>query len=298
VRPKVALQLHSVREVLRYDPPGTLAAVAAAGFHYIELSAHDAEADAERVHRLRASEWRSLADDAGLVIVGGQVSNLAPANVARVADFYETVGAQHVTIPIGYYPDRAALDERARTYNHLGQVLASRGLNVLYLNHYHEFQVVDGETILDGLLARTDPRFMNLALSPYWLMRGLIDPVKTLRAYGSRIHLVEQADFPLAHVDKMNMWEFRRYHPIAANIRRDRPLRGGEIENIQPVQSDLFCEVGEGILKLQEVIDEANLAGGVRYVTLRQDFSRLPSELDSLRISAANYRRVRDVDWA
>ena len=294
---KVALQLHSVREALRYDPDTTLAAVAEMGFRYVELSTHDAARDPGRWRGLSGREMRSLAEAHGVRFIGGQVSNLSAANVDEVASFYAELGGDHVTIPIAYFPTRAALEEQSRAFNLFGAAMQRRGLQLLYLNHYHEFQVVEGEQVLDGLLSRTDPTLIKLALSPYWLMRGLIDPIQALRKYGSRVALIEQADFPLAEIDKLNMWEFWRHHPIAVNIRRDVPLKGGEIENIHPVQCDLFTEIGDGIMKLQEIVDEATAAGGVSYVTLRQDFSRRPLEFDSVRVSVQNYKRIQGVDW-
>ena len=51
------------------------------------------------------------------------------------------------------------------------------------------------------------------------------------------------------------MWNFKNHHPIAENIQYDKLLQGNEIQNIHPVQCELFTEIGEGILKLQPIID-------------------------------------------
>ena len=44
------------------------------------------------------------------------------------------------------------------------------------------------------------------------------------------------ADFPLDQVNKLDMWNFAQHHPIAKNINRDVPLKGGEIENDRVVE--------------------------------------------------------------
>jgi sugar phosphate isomerase/epimerase len=294
---KVGLQLHSVRDALRFDPDGTFEKVAALGFRYLELSAQDAVDEPAVCYGIGAGQYRAMADHCGVSIVGGQVRNLSMETLDRVAGFCEELGAGHVTIQIGYFPDRQAIERQANLYNRLGEALARRDLRLFYLNHYHEFQLVDGEPVMDRLLALTNPALMSLAFSPYWAIRGLVDPVSALRKYGPRVALVEQADFPLSEADKLNMWSFARHHPLAGAIRRDVPLKGGEIELIQPLQASLYAEVGDGILRLQEIADEANRAGGVSYVMLRQDFSRLPTEFDSLRRGVENYKRVSGVEW-
>jgi hypothetical protein len=106
-----------------------------------------------------------------------------------------------------------------------------------------------------------------------------------------------QEDYPLDQVDKFNMWRFDRYHPIAQNIQYDSVLRGNEIENIHPVQCELFTEIGTGMLPLQPVIDFANEQGGINYVFLKQDYTAKESEFESIALSAKNYRSIRDVEW-
>lgn len=79
--------------------------------------------------------------------------------------------------------------------------------------------------------------------------------------------------------------------PIAYNIQFKNVLQGSEIENIHPVQCELFCEIGSGFLPLQAIIDLAGEIGGIPYVFLKQDYTRYPSEFESVAASAANYRR-------
>jgi sugar phosphate isomerase/epimerase len=294
---RVGLQLHSVREALSFDPEGTLEQVAEIGYKLLELSGQDAAVEPRTWHDFTAPELRALGERLGVQFTGGQVTGLGTDNVDAVVDFYRDLGADHLTIPLDYFPTRQVVREKCALYNHLGEAAARHGLRLFYLNHYHEFQLVEGELVLDALLAGTDPELVGLELSPYWLMRGLVDPIKAFRKYRDRIGLLEQADYPLDRVDKLDMWHFSRHQPIAKNINKDIPLKGGEIEKIHAVQDELFSEIGDGILKLQELIDEANASGRVSYVFLRQDFTRMPSELDSVRRSFDNYRRVRGVAW-
>ena len=267
------------------------------GYHFLELSGHDASDDALACFGIRSKVFQDLSAKFGVRFVGGKVAHLELSNVDDVIGYYADLGADHITVPIGYFPTMDAIEERARTYNLLGERCARRGLSLYYAHHYHELQHVSGQVVLDALMSKTAPELVGLELNPYWLMRGLVNPIEMFRKYRDRVRMVEQQDFPLEEIDKLNMWTFSRHHPIARNIRWEVPLKGGEIENIQPVQSALFTEIGEGIVKVQEIVDEANASGKVSYVMLRQDFTRMSSEFDSIGKSMENYRRVRDIVW-
>jgi sugar phosphate isomerase/epimerase len=294
---KVGLQLYSVREALIFDPRWTIESVASIGYRLLELSGHDAAEDPGSCYGIRSAVFRELGAEFGVRFVGGKVQHLELSNVDAVTDYYLDLGADHVTIAIGYFPTADAVKERAKTYNVLGERCAEKGLSLFYAHHYHELQSVEGRVVLDALMSETDPQLLGLEFNPYWLMRGLASPRKIFEKYRDRIRIVEQQDFPLEEIAKLNMWTFREHHPIAENIRWEVPLKGGEIENIHPVQCSLFTEIGEGIVKLQEVVDEANSTGKVDYILLRQDFTRMTSEFDSIAKSMENYRRLRDVVW-
>jgi sugar phosphate isomerase/epimerase len=293
---KVGLQLHTVREALRFDLMGTLEKVAAIGYRFVEISQYDASAP-DTWFGADADALRAKGNALGLKFVGGQVKNLSEATADRSVKFYRDLGSEHITIPIGYFPNGSALDEACGRYNAIGRIVRSNGMRLFYANHYHEWQRVDGGPVIDALMARTDPAFLGLSFSPYWVMRGLLDPIAIFRKYRGRIGLIEQADFPRDQINKLDMWNFAQHHPIAKNINRDVPLKGGEIENIHPLQAELFTEIGDGILGLQELIDEANHANTVAYVLLRQDFTRRPTEFESIERSMKNYQKIRGVVW-
>lgn len=293
---RVGLQLHTVREALLFDPDWALAEVAGAGFRLVELSCHDANEPWECL-RMSSAFLSRACDRVGLRVTGGRVVNLDPVNVDDVVSFYVDLGAEYITVPIGYFPTPETLAERAAAYNRMGERCAQRGLGFYYAHHYHELQVVGGKVVLDALMEQTDPALVGLEFNSYWLMRGLVSPTSVFKRYEGRIGLVEQQDFPLEEVERLDMWHFFRHHPIAEGIRWGVPLTGGEIENIHPVQCNLFTEIGEGIVKVQEVVDQANASGRVRYIMLRQDYTRMPSEFDSVRLSAENVRQVRGVEW-
>lgn len=293
---KVGLQMYSVREAMRFDPLGALEKVALAGYRYVDLPIHDATENTSVFYGKNALEWKEKADACSITITGAYVKGLSMNNIEDICRFYQVIGCDHITIPIDYFPTREILDEKCRLYNKLGNVSNNYGLRLHYENHYHEYQKYDGKYIMEILMENTDPDLFNLSLNTYWLMRGLVEPMEVFDKYSSRIYSLVQEDYPLDQIDKFNMWNFKNYHPIAQNIQYDSILKGNEIENIHPVQCELFTEIGTGILNMQPIINSANKIGKVKYVYLKQDFTRKPSEFDSIKISLDNYIQISGID--
>lgn len=292
----VSLGMYSVREIMHLEPLGAVENCAKAGFHYLYLPTPQKTDELGMVYGQTVKAWKKTMENAGVEIVGGYVpSNLELAE--SYIDFYAELGAKQVIIPIDYFPSGDVLKQNCELYNQLGAVCKNVGLDLLYENHYHEFQIIDGKKIMDTLLEETDKELFSIALNSYWMMRGLVDPLEFLKKNGKRVKTIIQQDYPLSEIDKFNMWRFDRYHPIAQNINFKYLLKGNEIENIHPVQSELFCEIGEGIIALQPIIDLANQFKNIRYVMLKQDYTHMDSEYDSVAMSAKNYRSVRDVNW-
>ncbi len=294
---KAGLQMYSVREAFYFNPVNTIERTAAIGYKYLELPWHNARQETDRICGLDAAALAYLADKYNVVFTGGYVTGLNMDNMEQTVRFYKQIGSSHITLPVDYFPDIEALEAKTDFYNALAEVCREYGMVLCYENHYHEFQEIDNTCILDMILDRTDSETFRLNLNTYWLMRGLIDPFKTFEKYKNRIMALVQQDYPLDAIDKINMWKFYRYHPIAKNIKKDVPLKGGEIENIHPVMCSLYAEIGDGIMKIQEMAQRVKEAGTVSYIFLKQDYTRMKSEFDSIKRSRENYREIQGIVW-
>jgi len=294
---KAGLQMYSVREYMRVDPLESLDKCVKAGFRYVELPLRAKTDDSGSLYGKTPVQWKEQAKRSGAVITGGYVRDLSLENIDEFIEFYKLLGAKRLVIYIDYFPERKILDDKCMLYNEIGKRCHEAGLQLCYENHYHEYQKFDDRFIFDLLMEQTDPKYFFVSLNVYWLMRGLVDPLGVLKKHGARIISLVQQDYPLIQIDKFNMWRFDRYHPIAKNIQYDSVLKGNEIENIHPVQCELFTEIGTGILPLQPQIDLANELNTIEYVFLKQDFTIKESEFDSIAVSAKNYRSVRGVEW-
>lgn len=156
---------------------------------------------------------------------------------------------------------------------------------------------LDGKTVFEQLMEHTEPEYLSVQLNQYWLLRGLVNPLQVLEKYHDRVETIVQEDYPLEEIDKFNMWKFYRYHPIAYNIQYSNVLQGNEIENILPVQCELFTEIGDGMIAHQPLVDLAVKYPNIKYVILKQDYTGCKDEFDSIRRSAENYKTIRGVEW-
>ena len=294
---KVGLQMYSVREYMRVDPLEALDKCVKAGYRYLELPLKTKTDEKGYLYGKTADQWKEQAKKTGAIITGGYIQDLSIETAGEFIEFYKTLKAERLVIYIDYFPSRKILDKKCTLYNEVGKYCKDAGLKLCYENRYHEYQKHNEHFIFDLLMEQTDPSCFSISLNTYWLMRGLVNPIIVIRKYGNRINSLVQEDYPLEQIDKFNMWRFYRYHPIAQNIQYNNVLRGNEIENIHPVQCELFTEIGTGMLPLQPVIDLANELKRINYVFLKQDYTAMDSEFESIALSLKNYRSVRGIEW-
>lgn len=292
---KVGLQVYTVRNSLRADPFGTLEKVSKEGYKYIEFANHNAYSDIGTGFGVDIKELKPHLDSYGIKVVG---AHIMPANAKetmdgfykdvnhfkKIVEYYAQLGCPNLSIPIDFFPTKEYLLGRCEAYSALGKVCKESGITLLYHNHYIDFQLLDGECMMDLIVENTDPDCVGIELDAYWVFRGLIDPVEKIKLYGNRIKLLHEKDFPLSEVDHLNAWKV---------LDRDTP---STIDTYEPtVNPDHFIEVGEGIIKIQDVIDAGN-AFNIPYILVEQDFTKL-DEIDSIRKSMSNFKKMRGLEW-
>jgi sugar phosphate isomerase/epimerase len=292
---KVGLQMFTVRKAFAQDPFGTLEQIAAAGYKYIEMANHKAELDPGTGFGTPAKELKRKADSVGITIIG---AHFLPANhdwdmmdrfysdapaVQKVIDYYASIDAKFLSLPIDFFPNKDVLLRHCEVYNKVGKACHAAGLQLLYHNHYHEFQRLGGELMLDLIYNNTDPKYLGVELDAYWTFRGGIDPVEKIRQYGKRIFVIHEKDYPLSQVRDLNAWD---------TISQDEPLNWDTFHD--NVRQNQFVEVGDGLIKIQDVIDAGNELG-VQYILVEQDYTTL-GEIPSINRSMTNFKKMRGVE--
>lgn len=291
---KVGIQMFTVRNHYYKDPIGTFEEVAKVGYKAVELANHRCEYDPLDGFGMKPQELKKILSDLNLTLVG---AHIIPDDKTQISTIYQDkdcmmrnieyaaeAGMPNLTLPIDLFPSKEYVLQRCDVYNQLGEWCQAYGIKLLYHNHYHEFQKFDDEYVLDIIMRNTDPKKFFIELDAYWTFVGATDPVKKIREYGDRIAIIHEKDFPIERIQYANTWAY---------VDQNKPLDYKSFKSM--VKPENFVEVGEGIIKIQDVIDAGN-EFNIPWILIEQDYTKL-DEFDSIRVSMNNFKKYRDLDW-
>lgn len=141
-RPKIGVQLFSVRESCARDLLGTLKAIADMGYEGVEFAGY---------YNRTASELRRLLNEFGLEPAGTHigVDALRENALSETLRFCRELGVRFLIVP--WIPEdmrnsRDAWLRTARFFNLVAERLRGEGMYTGYHNHVEEFKRFDGET--------------------------------------------------------------------------------------------------------------------------------------------------------
>jgi sugar phosphate isomerase/epimerase len=276
MNPELGLQLWSVRESLQQDAVGVIEKIAEIGYKHLQPAVHGVGTDdVEHVAgSLNASELKRLADRLGLGVQSIHVRVSDETDWDRMISLNQELGSSAIIVPIAWFTDRASTVEYAHALNRYGEVCRKHGIDFYYHNHFHEFQVMGGQTVMDLLLANTDPVLVKFEFDTYWAARGGADPVEWLLKLGNRCDLTHQKDLP-SSAKPVNLFDV---------FGKDARITLQEL--IQTLNTDQFAEIGEGTMDLKGLIGTMRRIG-VKYVFVEQDMTAM-DEIESVRISYQN----------
>jgi sugar phosphate isomerase/epimerase len=187
-RDQIALQLYTVRDLAADDLPGTLRAVAAAGYDSVEIAA---------LKDTTAFELARLLDEAGLRPIAEHVGiEQLRSDPGGLADRMEALNCPRVIVPWLPEDNRRTPDDVrgfASEINGLSLQFGERAISLGYHNHAFEFEPLDGTTVWDVLLAELAPE-IDLELDVFWASIGGQDPMEAIRSAGPRLRLLHMKD--------------------------------------------------------------------------------------------------------
>ena len=283
---KVGIQLFSVRLAMKKDPLATIKAVADKGYRYIEVANHQADQDNGVGFGVGASEIKKVLEDTGAQIFSAHIFPFTPEIAVSVIKYHETIGTKYIAHPLDFFKDYDEVLRKSEMMNKVGEIYTNAGITFMYHNHFHEFQIFKGKTIMDIMAENTDPKYVHFELDTYWTLRGGQDPVETLKKFGTRVRLIHQKDFPAEYQDKINLIDPVHKDNIEVTREYFRTV----------VDPKTFTEIGTGILPIQDYINTGNAVCKSDYIILEQDHS-LHDELESISISMESFRKFQGIEW-
>ncbi|WP_347861023.1 sugar phosphate isomerase/epimerase [Salimicrobium sp. PL1-032A] len=258
----IGLQLFSVRNELEKDPLETLKKVAEIGYTYVELPI-------DWLHRRPASEWKRMLRESGLTLWSVHLRLTRDMDQEEVKDYMEELGCSRLVHPIEFFETKEDVTRFIQQMNCWTDVLSE--LKLYYHNHFHEFQVMDGERILDRLLEETS---WKLELDTYWAARGGSWPMDALQRYGNKVEMLHQKDMP--HIEPVNIFEEIGEE---AAISMETLAAYGKAGN--------FTEIGQGTMDIPGILQAAD----ADIVFVEQD-ATVKEELESVDISYQAIKRM------
>lgn len=252
--PTFGVQLYTVRSIINKDPQHVLNEIEGAGYKEIETGSDNLDKIMEAVHRTKLRPV-SVHLDTGLFTK--QRDKLGP-----VLDDMKKRGFEYVVCPWIDVKDRGGVDAMKKLADNLdkaGAQCMGAGLKFCYHNHAFEFAPVgqDGGTLLDVLMANTDPKHVGWEMDIFWVAVTGNDPSDWLKKYPKRVvlmHLKDKAEGVAKRFDE--------------NVPRSA-----------------FKEVGAGTLDLKRILRVATETG-VKHYFVEQD--ETPGDpLTSLKVSAS-----------
>lgn len=257
-RKNIGLQIYTVRDQMAADTPGTIKAIAEAGFHQIELQSLDG---CEKVMK--------LAKDHGLAVNSCHFdwntvvhpSDDGLSSFQALLEKAVKVKLSHLVMPYFDARDRKSLDDYKRLAANLNKaaVLTKKaGLQLAYHNHSFEYEPMNGSNGFEVFEKEFAPE-MKFELDVFWAKAAGRDPLATIKKLSGRISQLHLKDLK---------------EGLALPIYNDIP-------------HEAFKELGKGIIPMEPIIEAAK-AAGVAHCHVEQDQS--PDPLASIKMSIAHLR--------
>lgn len=283
---RTGIQLYSVREHMATDPIATIRRVAAAGFRNFEVANHRAQADPGVGFGVSAKEIRSLLDELDATIFSAHIFPLNPMEMTEILEYHQEIGTRYIAAPMDFYRDRDDVLRKAELLNQVGERCQAYKMQLLYHNHYHEFQHFGAQTVFELLMDNTEEALVQIELDTYWAMRSGNDPLEIMKRYGERVRLIHQKDFTKGYEAELNLLDSVEAEETYVDMQRFN----------RDVRKETFTEIGTGIMDIQGIINAGNEICKSEYLVLEQDFTA-HDELESVRINAERLRRYHGLDF-
>ena len=186
----VAVQLYTLRDLMKKDFRGTIEKVAQIGYDAVEFAGYGG---------LSAQEVKKLLDDLGLLCAGTHEGfGGLEKNTEERIEFNLAIGNKYIVCPSMPGPWRKKGVDGIKAFgekmNEIGAKIKKAGMQLAYHNHSFEFGQADGKTIMEYLLQSTDPDLVKLEVDVYWVKRGDVDPATFLKEHPERVRMLHMKD--------------------------------------------------------------------------------------------------------
>jgi sugar phosphate isomerase/epimerase len=189
-----------------------------------------------------AEEMRDLLQELNLKAIGSHVRyHLLQENLEREIAYLKTIGGHYIVCPNIPPEDRKDWQHHFEFFDFVGKEAQKHGLQFAYHNHAFEFEnKVENQFVFDAIYQFLPASLAKVEMDIGWVQFIGQDPLVYIAKYAGRLPLLHLKDF--------------------------RHASDGSIDTL---------ELGEGIIRLPEVVQAASDAG-VEWLIVEQDQCQNP----------------------
>jgi sugar phosphate isomerase/epimerase len=219
----IGLQLYSIRDSIVRDVPGAIAKVSKMGYKFVEPAGYSDG----KFYNMEPAAFKSLCETNGMKIISSHSGQALPDSAGREANMawwdecieaHAAAGSVYLIQPSmgrGAYSSLDTLKLYCVYFNAIGEKCKAKGIRFGYHNHDKEFSTkLDGQTVIDFMLANTDPSKVTFEMDLYWAVVGGANPVDYFNKFPGRFELWHIKD--KAEVGASGMMDFPAYWANAA----------------------------------------------------------------------------------
>lgn len=257
---KIGLQLYSVRNEIEADLVGTLKAVKAMGYDYIESAGAG-------FYGLNAAEAKALLEEIGLTLISVHSTIINEENL----ELYQALGVKNLTI--SYYAlekYRTDWDGAVAYFTDAAEKAKKYGMRLFYHNHDFEFEMLGDKKIIDKLYTELPEGTIAPQFDVCWVTYGGSDPAEYIRKYAhKKMTMAHLKDFTCQGAVKGAVYEL---------------IEGGTVKKSKEENLFRFRSVGDGVVDFEKVLAAAEEAD-IDVLIVEQDQSYEIPALDAVKKS-------------
>jgi sugar phosphate isomerase/epimerase len=184
----IAVQMYSVRQMVKEDMLGALGYVAGIGYRAVEFAGYG---------NATVPEIRRRLDELGVRAVSAHVGFDRFANeIETVIEEMTALGCTHAVVPWLAPEWRVAerMGELGERFNAWGARCREAGIRFGYHNHDFELEPVGDGLLLDLMIEATDPALVDIQIDFYFTAAAGVDGAALVRRLAGRVPTLHMKD--------------------------------------------------------------------------------------------------------
>lgn len=184
MKPKIALQLWSIKEACEANFHEALKEVKKSGFDGVEFAGYYGKS---------AAEVKGYLDECGLEAAASHIAyEKLRANLEETVAFEKAIGNKRIVVPHASFATFEEWQAFIAEMEEIAAKVAEDGMEFYYHNHAHEFTEIPGQDIIDYIYKHA--KHIRLEMDLYWLSYSGTDVFPWLAAHQDRIGLLHMKD--------------------------------------------------------------------------------------------------------